>query len=351
MKLLLLSIISTFLFTSCSGQTNAPTSIIGEVALNIPPNTWIVFQDSKNNYWFGSDGEGVYKYDGKILTHIYSKQGLVSDRVREIKEDKLGNIYINTLDGISRFDGKKLATLVARESASGNNWKLQPGDLWFKGTHGPLRYDGKNLYSLRFPKSEKEDDYHKRFPGTSIDPYDVYYIYQDRKGHMWFGTGAFGIYRYDGKNILNLYEDHLTNVPNGGSFGIRSIIEDKMGRYWFCNSKYRFNILPGVSEKGKGFINYTKEKGFDIENDDLGGDRIYFQSVAEDNNGNLWLQTYRGGIWRYDGKEAYKYPVKNGAKEVNVIAMYQDRQGGLWLGTQESGVYKFNGKDFVKFKF
>jgi len=33
--------------------------------------------------------------------------------------------------------------------------------------------------------------------------------------------------RYDGKSILWLYEDHLTNLPNGGSFGIRAILEDK----------------------------------------------------------------------------------------------------------------------------
>ncbi len=105
-----------------------------------------------------------------------------------------------------------------------------------------------------------------------------------------------------------------------------------------------------MSEKGNGYINYTKEKGPVVANNELGGDRIYFQSAAEDSKGNLWLQTYRGGIWKYDHKKLTHYSVKDGSDIANVIALYQDNKGGLWLGTNGSGVYKFNGVEFVEFK-
>jgi ligand-binding sensor domain-containing protein len=168
---------------------------------------------------------------------------------------------------------------------------------------------------------------------------------------MWFGTSNFGICRYDGKSLSWLYEDHLTNTPAGGSFGIRSIIEDSKGRYWFCNTRYRFSISPdSISEKGKVLIKYEKEKGIDGIKSAAGDNYVYFMSAVKDNEGNLWMATYNQGVWKYDGKKAIHYPVQDGAKDITLFSIYKDRQGELWLGTHETGAYKFNGKTFAKFK-
>ncbi len=352
-------------FTYCDGQNNSqivkksfngfsPVTPIGDTVLEMDKNIWYVFQDRHNIFWFGTDGQGVYRYDGQTTIHFSTKHGLCNDRIREIKEDKAGHIYFTTLNGISKFDGQKFTKLTVVAGNDPSKWNLEPNDLWFHGEgrmKGPYRYDGKALYSLEFPKHDREDEYYKQYPNTSINPYDIYYIYKDTKGTMWFGTGALGIYRYDGKSVTSLFEEHLTTTESGGSFGIRSIIEDKKGKYWFCNTKYRYNILPGeLPAKGKGFINYTKEKGIEIPKGGLlSSDRIYFQSVVEDRTGNMWMQTYLEGIWRYDGKNAIQYLVKDGTKDVKVISMYKDSHGDLWLGTDGTGVYKFNGKTFEKF--
>ena len=77
------------------------------------------------------------------------KDGLSGDRVREIKEDASGNIYIGTLAGISKFDGRSFVTLTPFESLGLEGWRLNPNDLWFKGdsmADGPYRYDGTTLY-------------------------------------------------------------------------------------------------------------------------------------------------------------------------------------------------------------
>lgn len=364
LNLILLSCLLVNVITSCNGQNNPPAAhtsftnfssinAFGDTVAQADKDVWYIFQDKENNFWFGSDGKGVYRYDGKTMLHFSTRHGLCNDRIRGIQEDNSGNIYFTTLDGISKFDGQKFTRLTVTAGNNKNEWKLEPGDLWFGGEgkmKGPYRYDGKALYPLEFPKHYLEDDYYKQFPNTPINPYEIYYSYKDSKGTMWFGTGALGIYRYNGRSVRAMYEDHLTNTESGGSFGIRSIIEDKNGKYWFCNSKYRYNILPGESPKGKGFINYTREKGIDITSSLLSKDRIYFQSVAEDSNGDLWMQTYREGILRYDGKKVTRYPVKDGANDAKVISMYKDRRGGLWLGTDGSGVYKFNGKAFEKFR-
>jgi predicted small secreted protein len=57
------------LFTSCNGQKT-----IGKPVNELGKQLWYVFQDTKNNYWFGSNGEGVYRYDGKTIVNFTNKR-------------------------------------------------------------------------------------------------------------------------------------------------------------------------------------------------------------------------------------------------------------------------------------
>ena len=167
---------------------------------------------------------------------------------------------------------------------------------------------------------------------------------------MWFGTSNFGVCRYDGKYFSWLYEDHLTNVPNGGSFGIRSVIEDTKGFFWICNTNYRYNISPdSIKENDRVLIKYEKHKGIEGIKSTNGNDGVYFMSAVNDNEGNLWLATYDQGVWCYNGKTAKQYIVKDGAKNATLYSVYKDKKGVLWLGTHEAGAYKFNGQTFKKF--
>ena len=147
-----------------------------------------------------------------------------------------------------------------------------------------------------------------------------------------------------------MYEKHLTDTKAGGSFGIRSIFEDKDGKFWFCNTQYRYSIYANDSTvNGKFLINYKSEKGIEAAKAS-DGDFIYFLSITEDNNQDLWLLTYGEGVWQYDGKNMTHYPVKDGPKDIKLFSIYKDNHGDLWLGTHEAGAYKFNGKTFEKFR-
>jgi len=247
-------------------------------------------------------------------------------------------------------------------------WFCIPGKT---GEYGPYRYDGKSLYHLRFPKHPLEDEYNSRNPNPISSPYEVYTIYKDSKGIIWFGTAALGICRYDvrqndlpgketgqGNSLSWLFEKELTETPEGGSFGIRSIIEDKTGKFWFCNTHYRYTIYPDIEKtkqtnkdgQGKSLVKYKKEKGIDLSAYQNGGNVIYYQYIIEDNQRNLWMSTYRQGVWKYDGVNMTHYLVREGNEDINIVSIYKDKHGGLWLGTQEAGAYKFNGKTFEKFK-
>ncbi len=376
--LLILSILTSL--TSCNGQPSSPTAdkalthhnatiAIGDTVSQLDTSIWVVFHDSNNNYWFGSDGQGVYRYDpssslntgGKTILHYTTKDGLLNDRIRGIQEDKSGNIFITSLEGINKFDGQKFTALPVTES---NEWKLDPNDLWFAilgktGENGPYRYDGTTLHHLQFPKHYMEDEYYKANGKRPWSPYEPYTIYKDRKGNVWFGTAEFGICRYDGTSLSWLYEKHLTLIEGGGSFGIRSIMEDKARKFWFTNTSYRYDIFPThTMEEGKNLIDYKREQGIDNVTSPEGKDKIYFMSVVEDENGILWMLTYEQGVWRYDpsaslstgGKNITHFPIKDGDKYIKLFSMYKDKQGDLWLGTHEAGAYKFNGKTFEQFK-
>lgn len=340
-------------FCSCNGQQNESFEPLrGTIVTETHDSILVTFQDKNKNYWFGSNGHGVYLYNGKKLIQFTTKHGLCSDQIWEIKEDKDANVYFTTPKGICKYDGRTFRKLIPIEPNSFNSgWGLNETDLWFKGPKGPYRYDGNNLFELHLPRHDMEEDLRKQFPNMSYSPYEIYSLYKDKKGNVWFGTGNLGVCRYDGINFSWLYEDQLQYVPAGGSFGIRSIIEDKDGKFWFCNTKYRYSISVADSVgKTMRYIRYRKEKGIDIPSD-LKKEVVYFMSVFEDSTGSLWMATYQEGVWQYNKKIIMNFPLKNGDKNVTSFSIYNDNLGSIWLSTHTNGVYKFNGKEFEKFKF
>jgi ligand-binding sensor domain-containing protein len=358
--------LKTFLFfsiltilTSCNGQArkNNTTAIVlseqiskGDTVNKLGDHLWYVFQDKKNNYWFSSNGEGVYRYDGKTIINFTTKDGLANDTTRQIQEDKFGNIFISTFGGINKFDGKKFTTLQPIKS---KEWKIEEKDLWFsilgkRNQHGPYRYDGTNLYNLEFPKHFLHDEISERGISPFFSPYEIYCIYKDRKGAMWFGTPVFGACRFDGQSVKWMYEYDLTITPSGGTFGIRSIFEDKEGSFWFCNTWHKYIFDFEKTAKGDR-LQYRKTEGIGNSKIFGGEEYVYYSHIVEDNNGNIWLTTWSQGVYKYDGKNITSYSVKDGTKDVNLVSMYKDNQGDLWLGTPDNGAFKFNGNTFEKF--
>ena len=340
-KLTLLTIFLVSFFVSNSIDT-------GVTITQLDKTIWTIYQDKKSNYWFGSKENGVYYYNGQRLKHITTENGLVSNEIRGIQEDANGNVYFDTEKGVSKFDGRTFKTLqIANPASPLNDWVLKPDDLWFRMgfKSGAYRFDGKYLHYLKFPISPQENMFYMKNPNTSLKPYGLYTIYKDRKGYMWFGTASLGVCRYDGRTLNWHYEEQLQTTPNGGDFGTRAIFEDKNGKFWINNTRFRYVIetygyksVTFKKESGIGYLNKTNKMEFP-----------FFLSITEDNKGNLWMATYENGVWKYNGKELIHYPVKDGETDVLLFTIYKDNKGVLWLGTHNAGVYTFNGHTFEKF--
>ena len=57
---------------------------------------WDVLEDRRGNLWFATTYSGVYYYDSKQFKHFTTKEGLPSDMVMCIYEDKAGIIWFGT---------------------------------------------------------------------------------------------------------------------------------------------------------------------------------------------------------------------------------------------------------------
>lgn len=351
--ILVLSI--TITLKSCDGhsttskQVNQGRQLEEQEVVAIDDRIWVVFQDSRADYWFGSNGQGVLHYDGKQLKRFDMDDGLVDNTIRGIQEDQHGHIYIETPEGISQYDGKAFTTLEPLRSAD-NEWKLDSTDLWFGYDANDLyRYDGESLFELKLPRQNLYKAFGRlvdgiRFNSNNQGPYAVYGVDQDKDGHVWFGTVTAGAFRYDGTSFLWFGESELSTLPDGRVPGVRSMLRDKEGYYWLSNFKSKYKI---DADAPKG---YVKMKAAEIPASVAEDNILYFNSGIVAANGDLWMTTYGGGVWRYDGTSLSHQKIKRGKGELLLITIYEDDQGTIWLGTDNDGVYQRIGERFEKFE-
>jgi ligand-binding sensor domain-containing protein len=330
------------LISACNGQntqqdTCPPPLLIPDTVSVIEGEIRCIFQDAKNNLWFASNGEGVFKYDGKTMVQFTEKHGLFSNFVWNIQEDKAGNIWFKTnvqptdTDGICYFNGTEFKKIQA-DPVTPNDTTLN-GELLFD-----YHYAEKSLKKIQLPHTSPIKN-----EANIRQHYDIYCTCIDRNGNLWFGTCNAGICQYNGKTFT-----WFDNMELGAA--IRSIFEDKNGTIWAGNNGdglFRFD--------GKNFINFSKEKNLhnpDFEKYPIGKpgllSRVWI--ITDDNQGNLWLGTIDNGVWKYDGKTITNYTTKDGLGIDSIWTIYQDKMGRLWFGTAGDGVYTFNGKTFEKFK-
>lgn len=318
----------------------------GDTVGQLGNNIMVIYQDSRKTHWFGSWETGVYAYDGNVMVQYTMRNGLPSNRVEEIKEDKLGNVFINTSAGLCKFVDDRMVPLLEALTED-STWQLQPDDLWFKcSDRGYVcRYDGQRLHRLRIPKNKLGEEYLARNP-YSKTAYTPYSIYQDRKGNVWFGTEVVGAFRYNGEAFDWITESDVTELHGGPVNGVRSIIEDREGYFWF-NSAFRYKVWDRALVEGGTFHERLPSIGsLDGRSD---GDLVEYLSIAKDQKQDLWIATYEDGVWKIEGQEVKHFSVLEEGANIKLFYIYVDRENNIWLGTHENGAYRYEGKTFTRF--
>ena len=346
----LLATLVTIVFYACSSeaqQREQPPA--GELApkassQQIADYPSAPMEDRHGTLWFSTAFKGLVRYDGKDFVSFTEKDGLGGQIVRDVIEDPLGGLWITTNGGLTRYDGLSFSTITDYRdtkvthgfSPQGNHrdvWAVlrdSKGRLWITTLDGVFRLEGRTLVPFPMPVTGDEGDY--EFTSKM-----VYTIFEDRDGDLWFGTDGVGVVRYDGKNMV-VY----TTEKNGlCSDRICTIVQDKRGHYWFGSSD------GGVSRyDGKTFTTHLRNPK---KSGAMGWGR--FMAIHEARDGGLWFGACGEvrGAYRYDGKDFRFYSEKDGLGDGHIASISEDSKGQLWFGTT-AGVYYYDGKSFVNVK-
>ena len=132
-------------------------------------------EDRDGNIWFASY-HGPIRYDGKTFTNFGEEAGIAEQRIFSLLVDKSGALWFGSvIGGASTYDGKSFTRFTTEEGLSGNHISRiledERGDVWFATTDGGVsRYDGKTF---------------TRYSTKDGLPHDsVHVIAQDRSGKL-----------------------------------------------------------------------------------------------------------------------------------------------------------------------
>jgi len=303
----------------------------------------VLFEGQSGNWWFGSDREGVVRFDGDHWTYFTKADGLSDNQIRNIQEDREGNLWFETATGISKYDGDTFTKYPEALQWQFQNqlewdWSIRPGDLWFGAgnRNGVYQQHFNQPHYLSFPPTKKSEN-----AQTCTRPSHVYATFEDAGNNIWFGTVGRGVIRYNGREFLYLND----NWP-----AVRAIHQDDQGTMWFGT-----NGAGLIWYDGKELHNFTNAHA--LENPDFvqTGQVSYrpetmarIWSITHDLVGNLWIATIDAGVWQYDGQHLTHFTTGDGLTSLEVHTIYRDQHGNIFAGMGDGSVCWYDGDCFQK---
>ncbi len=319
----------------------------GRIVDELDARVWCLYERENGELWFGSNGAGVFRWDGEHLVQYTKQHGLTGDAVRHVLGDGTGGVLVTAEGGVSRFDGEAFTRLEVLQHSGADGWRLDPDDVWLVvdvGAGGVCRFDGEQLHQLELTESKAGGPARRASDPDWYDPAGVYQVARDRRGHVWIGTAGSGLCRYDGDSLAWMYEQRLTTTPSGGEFGIRSIFQDASGDFWICNTRQRFDVAVEANED---LLKYTPKEGLPDAAVDGAENFTYFPSIVQDGEGVLWMACGSDGVWSFDGREVNRHTLVDGAYAISIL---RDSLGNVWVGTIDHGAFVSSSEGFERFR-
>lgn len=120
-----------------------------------------ILEDKKSNFWIGTSEGGLLKFNrkNKSFTRFTTIEGLPSNIVLRILEDKKGYLWLSTYKGISKFNPEKknFHNFTASDGLQSNQFSYNAGLVL---SSGEFIFGGINGFNIFFPDSIKEINRH-----------------------------------------------------------------------------------------------------------------------------------------------------------------------------------------------
>ena len=168
-----------------------------------------IMQDKQGVMWFGRWGLGLTRYNpaDQTFKHFLSDEkdttSLSDNHLLRILEDKVGNLWITTSNGISRF----IPETGRFKRYMGENWSNQMledsrGNLWAGTQKGLFHYDSKNdKFSSFF---DPQQEFNHISIGGIVEDKDKNLWLSSEHGIIWLNPETKEVFSYGKRIPLNL---------------------------------------------------------------------------------------------------------------------------------------------------
>lgn len=318
-----------------------------------------LLHDRDGNLWVATIGQGLWRVRNAVdparinIEKSTVLSGLSSDAVRCVFEDRDGNIWAGTTEGVDRLVPHRITPwtglgLVATiEAADATHvWVGTEDDLirfsrhehgvwepdalrlplrgvrmirsngrglaWVSSTEGVFRIEGTSMTRISLP------------PG--LPPLAIEVIASDRRVGMWAIANG-GVLLHDDGNQLRVI-DQIPALRNARAQAATTTTD---GRLWIGYSGSRVGAYAGPGR----FTSFSSKDGLI--------DGTYY-GLHEDLRGALWVAG-TNGLSRFNGERFVSVTQANGIPAAGVYALTEDQDGFLWLATG-AGVHRLERAEF-----
>ncbi len=277
--------------------------------------------------------------------------GLPQSQVLAITQDNEGYLWVGTLGGLAKFNGKKFTTFPIEQGILNNRISClaASGNTIWVGHQGGVSVISKQKgQNWRFPVKEQNNNV------TAITEFN-HRVYAAVEGG--------GIYFKDKNSFIQ------KRLPNGDAnicralivFNDRLLVGTKDGLYEVSKTNKITKIkafgnysISGLSiSKGKLRVT-TFNDGFFEANKNLDQFRnlntikdLYISNSITDKTGKLWSITDYGLLSWKSAKEYKYFSEKNGMPTSSLNCVFQDRDGHIWIGSDGKGLLRFCGEQWA----
>jgi len=271
-----------------------------------------IHKDSEGNLWFGSFGDGFYKFKGRLFTKLRHEEGLKGKTFMAVTKDSRGHYWFGSYGGgVDVLKGQKLSHFDVENGLSNNFVSSiqedRNGGMWIATFYGLNYYNGQSFvhYSTQ----------------DGLPSSNVYTMFRAPDHRIWFATKAGPVYRENGQ-FHRIYDE------DGQPFSayIMHMRNWKDSTYLFACSK---NIYTIANNTARLLLTADQlEQGHII-------------ALDEDPSGHLWIATVNGQLFRYkpESQELQHLNKIYNIPNCLIYSMIFANDGSLLLGSQK-GVFR-----------
>jgi PAS domain S-box-containing protein len=270
--------------------------------------------DRHNSLWIGTEGNGIYRvHDGKV-DRFRSADGLSSDTPESFFEDREGNLWLTTAEGVDCFRDIPVVNFSMREGLTGDRVESilasRDGTIWI-GNHAGLNYVRGDLVSSIDPQ--------KGLPGSRVTS-----LFEDHAGRLWVGLDN-GLFVYEHGRFRPIRR------RDGGAIGVvLGMVEDVDSCMWA--------VVVRAGPGNQAGLVQIQDGRFATE---IADERLDPTTLARDPKDGLWLGLRKGGLARYRNGQLQIFPLKNPNAQVSQILAKSD---GSVLAATTDGLVERRGE-------